>query len=81
MTEHRELQAVYYYTRSLAVAQPFSIARENLIQLFEKVRQEHAKLAPGNSRIGAKNPFAGWKLPELSKIVHLRFLHLQGALP
>ena len=78
--EHRDLQAVYFYTRSLAVPQPFSIARENLVQLFEKVRQEHAKLAPGgaNSR-AAKNPSAGWKLPELSKIVQTRFLHLQGA--
>ena len=74
----RDLQAVYFYTRSLAVAQPFSIARENLVQLFEKVRQEHAKLAPGSKSRGFKNPNSGWKLPELNQIVQTRFLHLQG---
>ena len=33
----RDLQAVYYYFRSLGVPSPFLVAKENLIQLFEKV--------------------------------------------
>jgi len=35
----RDLQAVYYYFRSLGVPSPFHVAKENLIQLFEKVGQ------------------------------------------
>ena len=34
-----ELSAVYHYFRSLAVAEPFLIARENLLLLFEQNRQ------------------------------------------
>ena len=76
--EERSLQAVYFYVRSLAVASPFSIAKQNLVQLFEKVRVEHGKLPPPSQNRAAQRPASGWKLPELTKVVQTRFLHLQG---
>ena len=74
----RDLQAVYHYVRSLTVASPFSIAKQNLVELFEKVRAEHGKLPPPAQGKASQRPAAGWKLPELSKVVQIRFLHLQG---
>lgn len=41
-----ELRAVYCYFRSLAVAQPFSTARENLLMLFEKNRTRYISNTP-----------------------------------
>lgn len=40
-----ELPAVYYYYRSLAVAHPFQVARENLLLLFEQNRGSYEQLA------------------------------------
>ena len=39
-----DLAAVYYYFRSLAVAKPFTIARENLVLLLEQIRVKYTKL-------------------------------------
>ncbi len=39
-----DLAAVYYYFRSLAVAKPFAIARENLVLLLEQIRVKYTKL-------------------------------------
>ncbi|GAX73413.1 hypothetical protein CEUSTIGMA_g865.t1 [Chlamydomonas eustigma] len=41
-----ELRAVYFYFRSLGVAQPFTTARENLLLLFEKNRSKLAVQLP-----------------------------------
>ena len=38
------MAAVYYYFRSLAVAKPFTIARENLVLLLEQIRVKCLKL-------------------------------------
>lgn len=40
-----ELPAVYFYYRSLAVAQPCQVARENLLLLFEQNRLHYEQLA------------------------------------
>lgn len=39
------LPAVYFYYRSLAVAHPFQVARENLLLLFEQNRVHYEQLA------------------------------------
>ena len=41
-----KLSAVYFYFRSLAVAMPFGIARENLLLLFEANRASFEGLPP-----------------------------------
>ena len=41
-----KLSAVYFYFRSLAVAMPFGIARENLMLLFEANRVSFEGLPP-----------------------------------
>ena len=41
-----KLSAVYFYFRSLAVAKPFGIARENLLLLFEANRVSFEGLPP-----------------------------------
>lgn len=52
-----ELGAVYRYFRSLAVDNPFSTARENLIVAFEKNRQSYAQLlADGKASIVMESP-------------------------
>ncbi|BDA49482.1 probable telomerase-binding protein EST1A at N-terminal half [Coccomyxa sp. Obi] len=63
------LPAVYYYYRSLAVAQPFQVARENLLLLFEQNRVQYEQLggssgqggggrAPGRGRGRHRGPAA-----------------------
>lgn len=47
-----ELLAVYFYYRSLAVAEPFLTARDNLVSAFEKNRQRNSQL-PAVSTIQA----------------------------
>lgn len=45
---------MYYYYRSLAVAQPFTVARENLLLLFEQNRRRYEEQGLGNQpRSGA----------------------------
>ena len=39
-----DLAAVFHYFRSLAVAKPFTIARENLVLLLEQIRVKYTKL-------------------------------------
>ena len=41
--------AVYHYFRSLAVTEPFLIARENLLLLFEQNRKRCAQASPPHS--------------------------------
>ncbi|XP_058205657.1 nonsense-mediated mRNA decay factor SMG7-like [Rhododendron vialii] len=48
-----ELVAIYRYFRSLAVDNPFSTARDNLIIAFEKNRQSYSQL-PGNAKASVK---------------------------
>ena len=43
-----ERGAVYHYFRSLAVEEPFLIARENLLLLFEQNRKRWARPPTGN---------------------------------
>ena len=57
-----DLAAVYYYFRSLAVAKPFTIARENLVLLLEQIRVKYTKLP---QRVQPKAQ--GQKLPMKSK--------------
>ncbi|KAL5985704.1 hypothetical protein ACLOJK_027691 [Asimina triloba] len=47
-----DLVAVYRYFRSLAVACPFSTARDNLIIVFEKNRQSYSELT-GDARVSS----------------------------
>ncbi|KAK8566455.1 hypothetical protein V6N13_002161 [Hibiscus sabdariffa] len=50
-----ELGAVYRYFRSLAVDNPFSTARDNLIVAFEKNRHNYSQL-PGDVKAPFKDP-------------------------
>lgn len=75
-----ELDAVYGYIRSLSVAIPFTIARENLNQLFEQIRQRHQKLPERSASRTGPRSLRGCKLPELMRSVETRFLHLHGQL-
>lgn len=75
------LAAVYYYFRSLAVAKPFTIARENLVLLLEQIRVKYTKL-PQQPRPDAQSQ----KLPMKSKRpvnvlmqgLSIRLAHLHG---
>ncbi len=46
------LPAVYFYYRSLAVAQPFQVARENLLLLFEQNRVQYEQLGGSGGQGG-----------------------------
>jgi hypothetical protein len=48
-----ELPAVYYYYRSLAVAHPFAVARENLLLLFEQNRRRYEEQGLGTQPAAA----------------------------
>ncbi|PSS33522.1 hypothetical protein CEY00_Acc03909 [Actinidia chinensis var. chinensis] len=48
-----ELLAVYRYFRSLAIENPFTTARDNLIIAFEKNRQSYSQL-PGDAKASVK---------------------------
>ena len=78
MYETRELEAVYNYFRSLGVTSPFTIAKENVNQLFEQVRQRQKGLPPPALGRGSHKPTTSWKLPDLMRTVETRFLHLHG---
>lgn len=41
--QHRKLDSVYYYMRSLATSTPFISARESLVVIFEEVRKRVAE--------------------------------------
>ena len=79
-----DLAAVYYYFRSLAVAKPFSIARENLVLLLEQIRVKCLKLPQRAQPKGQAQ-----KVPMKSKrpvnvLMHelsIRIAHLHGELP
>lgn len=80
--EKNDLQAIYYYVRSLAVASaPFLIAKENLRQQFELVRQSHQRLSSEQPAPGAARSLHGRKLVDLTRSVEIGFLHLQGKSP
>lgn len=75
--------AVYYYFRSLAVAKPFTIARENLVLLLEQIRVKCLKLPQR-----AQSKAQAQKVPMKSKrpvnvLMHelsIRIAHLHGKL-
>ncbi len=76
-----DLGAVYYYFRSLSVAKPFTIARENLVLLLEQIRVKYTKLP---QRVQPKTQ--AQKLPMKSKRpvnvlmqeMSIRLAHLHG---
>ncbi|KAL0046021.1 hypothetical protein WJX82_011659 [Trebouxia sp. C0006] len=78
-----DLAAVYYYFRSLAVAKPFAIARENLVLLLEQIRVKYTKLP---QRVQPKTQTQ--KLPMKSKRpvnvlmqeLSIRLAHVHGIL-
>lgn len=78
-----DLAAVYYYFRSLAVAKPFTIARENLVLLLEQIRVKCMKLPQRAQPKGQAQ-----KVPMKSKrpvnvLMHelsIRVAHLHGKL-
>ncbi|KAA6424776.1 MAG: hypothetical protein FRX49_05443 [Trebouxia sp. A1-2] len=78
-----DLAAVYYYFRSLAVAKPFAIARENLVLLLEQIRVKYTKLP---QRVQPKTQ--SQKLPMKSKRpvnvlmqeLSIRLAHVHGIL-
>lgn len=70
-----ELRAVYYYARSLAVAQPFATTRENLLLLFEKNRGRCAQLSAATPVDGSSS-----SVTEAAKSTSLCFVRLQGLL-
>ena len=49
------LQAVCHYFRSLAVAHPFQVARENLLLLFDQARAKYESL-PASQAAPARRP-------------------------
>ena len=77
------MAAVYYYYRSLAVAKPFTIARENLVLLLEQIRVKCLKLPQRAQPKGQAQ-----KVPMKSKrpvnvLMHelsIRIAHLHGKL-
>ncbi len=91
------LPAVYYYYRSLAVAQPFQVARENLLLLFEQNRVQYEQLGGSSGQGGGGRASRGRgrhrgpaaqqqqkpRVPIAALLPKLttRFVRVHGALP
>ncbi|KAK9847606.1 hypothetical protein WJX84_003357 [Apatococcus fuscideae] len=90
-----EAAAVHFYFRSLAVAQPFPMARENLIMLFEGTRQKADGLKNASKGIitvtGTRGRGGGLKvmregrrpsrpIQQLLEELPVRFVHMHGLL-
>ena len=76
-----DLAAVYYYFRSLAVAKPFTIARENLVLLLEQIRVKYTKLPPASQpKVGSHHVSMKNKRPVnvLMQQMSVRLAHLYG---
>ncbi|PNG99326.1 Telomerase-binding protein EST1A, partial [Tetrabaena socialis] len=79
---NEELRAVYFYFRSLAVAMPFSTARENLLLLFEKNRSRYGFIAAAHASAalhGGADASARAAAGAASD-VSIRFVRLHGLL-
>ena len=87
---HR-LQAVCHYFRSLAVAHPFQVARENLLLLFDQARAKYESLPASQAagtppvkgrgrggKAGAQKPRA--PIAQLLPVMAIRFAHTHGML-
>ena len=76
-----DLAAVYYYFRSLAVAKPFTISRENLVLLLEQIRVKYTKL-PQRPQLTAKTQKVAMKNKRpvniLMQETAIRLAHLHG---
>ena len=86
------LQAVCHYFRSLAVAHPFQVARENLLLLFDQARAKYERLplsqaapgAPGKGQgRGRGKPAQKPRAPiaQLLPVLAIRFAHAHGESP
>ena len=83
------LQAVCHYFRSLAVAHPFQVARENLLLLFDQARAKYESL-PASQAAGTppvKGRGRGGKaaaqkprvpIAQLLPVMAIRFAHAHG---
>ncbi len=83
------LQAVCHYFRSLAVAHPFQVARENLLLLFDQARAKYERLpssqatpaVPGKGAgRGRAKPAQKPRAPiaQLLPVLAIRFAHAHG---
>ncbi|KAK9824966.1 hypothetical protein WJX74_010942 [Apatococcus lobatus] len=92
---HDEAAAVHFYFRSLAVAQPFPMARENLIMLFEGTRQKADGLKAsskgvitvastrgrgGGLKVLREGRRATRPIQQLLEELPVRFVHMHGLL-
>ena len=86
------LQAVCHYFRSLAVAHPFQVARENLLLLFDQARAKYERLPPSQSTpaVPGKGTGRGRGKPaqkprapiaQLLPVLAIRFAHAHGKNP
>lgn len=90
---HDQAAAVHFYFRSLAVAQPFPMARENLIMLFEGTRQKADGLKAGSKGVitvaSSRGRGGGLKvlregrrptrpIQQLLEELPVRFVHMHG---
>ena len=86
------LQAVCHYFRSLAVAHPFQVARENLLLLFDQARAKYESLPASQAagmlpvkgrgrggKAGAQKPRV--PIAQLLPMMAIRFAHAHGMLP
>ena len=79
-----DLAAVYYYFRSLAVAKPFTIARENLVLLLEQIRVKYTKLPqrPQSHAPSQQMPMKSKRpVNVLMQETSIRLAHLHGQCP
>lgn len=79
-----ELPAVVHYFRSLAAPQPFPVARQNLVMLFEQNRARFEQLgaaAAGRDRDAARDARDRARLPLVKLLLEMstRFVRIHGA--
>ena len=90
--DEAHLQAVCRYFRSLAVAHPFQVARENLLLLFDQARAKYERLPPSQATPAAagKGVGRGWckaarkprvPIAQLLPLLAIRFAHAHGGTP
>lgn len=78
-----DLAAVYYYFWSLAVAKPFTIARENLVLLLEQIRVKCMKLLQRTQLKGQSHKGPMTSKRPVNVLMHelsIRLAHLHGKL-
>ncbi|XP_024528737.1 protein SMG7-like [Selaginella moellendorffii] len=90
---HNDFLAVYHYFRSLAVDDPFVTARDNLVLLFERNRQQYSELLEKKRSLDvhkkkpakehtkdAEKKHSGDDETELLRTFFIRFVRLNGIL-